>query len=309
MRTATAPRRHDRQDTIGDDESAGRGSDGRGLDDKVADQVHETVRDQPWLVGVTRLGWLGKGVVYSLMGIAAVTIARSGPIAPSADEEASPQGAVDTIHGTPGGRVLLAVFCVSLLLYVAWRVLSIAVQRGNDARHWINRIGYTFSALFYLSLAWVAGRAALRGDDPGHSTQVESASRRVLEMSAGRWLLGVAGAVVIVVGAVFVVERGVMRRFRRDLDLASAKPGERELIVGTGVIGWIGRGVVTMLVGWFVLRAALHYDPNEAKGFDLALRETADTTRGSWFVLAAGVGLLAYGAWCVISARRQALRS
>ena len=282
---------------------------GQGIDDKVAAEVREELDERPWVVTLTRLGWLAKGVVYVLMGVAAVSIARGSAAAPAEGEEASPQGALDTIRDTSGGRALLGVLCVGLLLYVAWRVLSVALQRGNDARHWLNRIGYSFSAVFYLTLALIAGRAAMRGDDPGQSTQIEDLSQRTLDMTAGRWLLGLAGVVVIVVGLVFVVERGVLRRFTRDLNLGGASEAERKLIISTGVVGWIGRGIVTVLVGWFVLRAALDYDPQEARGFDLALREVADTTRGEWLVLGAGIGLIAYGIWCGISARRQALRS
>ena len=282
---------------------------GAGIDDKVASEVREELDERPWVVALTRLGWVAKAAVYVLMGVAAMSIARSGPAPQAADEEASPQGALDTIRDMSGGRALLGVLCVGLLLYVAWRALSVALQRGNDARHWLNRIGYSFSAIFYFTLALVAGRGALRGDDPGQSTQIEDLSQRTLDMTAGRWLLGAAGVVVIIVGIVFAIERGALRRFKRDLNLGGATHGERELIITTGVIGWIARGIVTALVGWFVLQAALDYDPEEARGFDLALREVADTTRGQWLVFGAGVGLVVYGAWCAISARRQALRS
>jgi hypothetical protein len=281
---------------------------GRDVDDRVSAEVHELVREHPWLVPVARIGWVAKGVVYSLFGIAAIAIARGEP-AGTADDEASPKGALGAVRDTAGGRVLLGVLCVGLVCYVAWRILSVAILRGSDAKTWLERIGYTFSALFYVSLAWVAGRAALRDSDPGGDNQVESVSRRVLEWTAGRWLLGIAGIVVIAVGAYFVIDKGIRRRYRKDLDLSGASEAERRAIDLTGVIGWIGRGIVTALVGVFVLRAAWRFDPAEAKGFDQALRDVADTTTGSWLVLTSAIGLVVYGVFCIVSARRQALRS
>jgi hypothetical protein len=284
-----------------------RDGDGREIDDRVSDEVREFVREHPWIVPVARIGWVAKGVVYSLFGIVAIAIARGEPSA--SDDEASPKGALGTIRDASGGRALLAVLCVGLVMYVAWRILSVAILRGSDAKTWLERIGYSLSALFYVSLAWVAGRAALRNSDPGQDNQVESVSRRVLEWTAGRWLLGIAGVVVIVVGAYFVIDKGIRRRFRKDLDMSGASEGERRLLDVTGVVGWIGRGIVTALVGLFVLRAAWRFDPEEANGFDQALREVADTTTGSWLVLASAVGLVVYGVFCIVSARRQALRS
>ncbi|MEZ5218444.1 MAG: DUF1206 domain-containing protein [Ilumatobacteraceae bacterium] len=61
------------------------------------------------------------------------------------------------------------------------------------------------------------------------------------------------------------------------------------------MIGWIGRGVVTGLVGFFVTRAAIRFDPNDAAGFDRSLERIATTSTGSLLVLVAAICLMVYG--------------
>jgi hypothetical protein len=73
------------------------------------------------------------------------------------------------------------------------------------------------------------------------------------------------------------------------------------------VAGWIGRAITVGLVAVFVLQAAITADPEDAKGLDAALRETAQNWWGAVLVLVAGVALIAYGVFAVISARRRRL--
>ena len=270
----------------------------------VADQVDDAVRERPWVQKVTRLGWLAKGVVYLLFGVTAWSIARHQ----STDDEASPQGALDAVRDQSGGRVLLAVLTVGLVLYVFWRVLSVVLRRGNDARAWLDRIGYAFSAVFYALLAFAAGRSALRGSETGGSNAVEDMSTSVLETTGGRWLLGAAGIVIIAVGLYFIVKKGLKRGFLDDLQLGKAGETEQRVVTISGVVGHVGRGIVIALVGFFVTRAAVRFDASDAKGFDRALRDVADTDTGSWIVLAGAAGLFVYGVFCIVSARHQVLR-
>ena len=78
-------------------------------------------------------------------------------------------------------------------------------------------------------------------------------------------------------------------------------------IVRLGQAGWIGRGVMMLLLGWFVAQAAIQYDPEEANGIDGALRDATSSTLGAVLALLVAVGLLLYGLFCVISTPRARL--
>jgi hypothetical protein len=272
------------------------------LADEAADQVEEVVARHPWIETVTRLGWLAKGVVYALMGVLALAIARLDP----SSEDASPEGALSLVLERPGGRYLLGAVGVGLALYAAWRLLSVVLERRDGGEGWLHRAGYLFSGAFYAVLAVTAIRSALAGHDPERSTTVERVSSSLLGSSVGRWLVLLGGLIVIGVAGYFV-RQAIGLRFRDELDLAGAGRGERRLIDVAGVTGHLGRGVVTFLVGVFVTVAAVRVDPDEARGFDRALRSVAETSWGPFVVGAAAVGLLTYGLFCLVSLRHREL--
>jgi type IV secretory pathway VirB2 component (pilin) len=275
-----------------------------GADDQVADTVSEVTREHDWVEPVVRAGWAAKGVVYSLMGLLALSIARQQP----AEEDASPEGALSVVLEQPFGRVLLAVLAVGLVLYSCWRVLTVALIRGSDVKDWLERIGYSFSAAFYAVLAVTAGRHALAGRDPERSSTVESLSSSVLGSTFGRVVVGAAGVIVIGVSLYFA-SKAVRRSFLENLTFEGASEGERHLVTTSGVVGWAGRAVVTFLVGLFVTIAAVQADPSQARGFDQSLRTVASSSWGTSVVLLAAVGLIVYGVYCLLSLRHRELEN
>ena len=58
----------------------------------------------------------------------------------------------------------------------------------------------------------------------------------------GRWAVGIAGAVVIGVGAALVYE-GLARKFEKRLKSFTMTPTQRKVVVGLGVVGTSARGV------------------------------------------------------------------
>jgi succinate dehydrogenase hydrophobic anchor subunit len=280
--------------------------------DNPAERAERFVdRHQRTIEVFTRLGWIAKGVVYTLFGVTAIAIAQqSAPSDSAPSDEASPQGALGKLMDAPAGRLMIGVMAVGLILYCLWRVFSVVLVDGSDLEAWGDRIGYSFSAVFYAVLGYTAAQSAWSGVEPGDSSTVESLSRSLLENTVGRWLLGIGGAITIAVGLYFAVRKGAMRGFADDVRGVSrdgaAGGVDRAIWIG-GIVGWIGRGVVTVLVGWFVLRSAITFDPDEARGFDRALREAATSTVGTVLVWITGIGLIAYGAFCLLSHRRRTL--
>jgi Domain of Unknown Function (DUF1206) len=77
---------------------------------------------------------------------------------------------------------------------------------------------------------------------------------------------------------------------------------ERRWYTAVGVIGHAARGVIFLLAGFFVVRAARAYDPKEAIGFDGALAKLAHAD-GPFLLGAVAAGLFAYGLFCLVQAR------
>jgi hypothetical protein len=76
-----------------------------------------------------------------------------------------------------------------------------------------------------------------------------------------------------------------------------------------GAIGEIGRGIGIGLVGFFLLRSAMSYNPNEATGLDGALRRVATSGWGVFVVLVVGIGFAAYGIFCLATFTHRRLQA
>jgi hypothetical protein len=57
------------------------------------------------------------------------------------------------------------------------------------------------------------------------------------------------------------------------------------------------------LIGAFLVKAALEYDPDEAIGIDGALAKLAGASYGSLLLGLTAAGLIAFGLFCAVQAR------
>lgn len=281
-----------------------------------SDRAADLARRHPGLVALARAGWIAKGVVYGLVGILAVPIAVNGldrDQSMGSGQEASQRGAVAEIADSSAGAIALWLVGIGLALYVLWRLFSIALPASNDAHAWATRAGYAVSVVVYSLLAWSAisiarhgGGGASASGRNSEDAKVERFTRDLMEMTGGRWLVGLLGVAVIGLGAYFV-HRGATASFRKELEPGGVGPVSSQAIVRLGQAGWIGRGVMMLLIGWFIAQAAIDFDPDEAKGIDGALRDATSSTFGALLALVVAVGLVMYGAFCVISSPRARL--
>ena len=274
------------------------------------DAIEDLTRQHPALVVVARAGWLAKGLVYGLAGVLAIGIAMDKlPASGDPSQEASQSGAIARIADSSAGAAALWAVAIGLGLYVIWRVVSILLPAENSPMAWATRVGYGVSVLIYTALAWSAVSFASNRARASktENSRVEQFTRDLMEHSGGRWLVGFVGALLIGVGGYFA-HKGATASFRKELREVGVGPLGTKQIVRIGQIGWCARAAMMALVGFFLIRAAVQFSPDEAEGLDGALRRLADTSWGTLMVLAIGIGLLIYGFFCVVSAPIQRLR-
>ncbi len=266
--------------------------------------------DVDGLVPLGRLGWVAKGVVYGLLGVLTIPIAFSGG---GGGEEASRSGAIGEIAEESYGTIILWILAAGLVLYALWRLVTAFLPGENDLKTWAHRAAYLFSAIVYSYLAWTAVDYATGGSGSsdgggsgggGSGGTLQEISRTLMESTIGRWALGLGALIGLGVAGYFVY-KSLDKRFMDEFDMSDAESEEREVIEKTGMAGWIGRAITTALLSAFVLLAAINANPEEAKGLDGALRDVADNWWGSALVLIAGIGLVCYGIFAAVSARRR----
>jgi hypothetical protein len=278
-------------------------------DDVGLEQAEEFAREHPSIVKFGRIGWVAKGLVYGLTGVLALLLGiRAARGTPGSDDEASPTGAIARIAETSFGVALLILVAAGLIVYALWRLVSVVLPADNDLKTWATRGGYLVSALTYLVLAWTAITFVRHPGNPadGEDSKVESFSRGLMARSFGREAVAAIGVILIVIAAVFVW-KAVSASFTKQLLPGDVGPFSHRMIVTLGRIGWVGRAGMMALIGFFLARAALRFDPEDAQGLDGSLRQAIASTVGTILVIAVGVGLLVYGVFCVVSAPKARL--
>jgi hypothetical protein len=180
-----------------------------------------------------------------------------------------------------------------------------AERRGNEPKGLAIRGAHAFYGVIYAALGVEAVRLAAGGGGGGADDGAAHWTARVLALLAlpfGRALVIGVGLWVIGYGVAQVV-RAYRSDVRRHLDLTDASPATQTWIVRLGRLGHAARGVVFGIVGWFLIRAAMAHDAQQAGGLGEALGALQGAPYGPWLLGLVSAGLVAYGLFQVVHAR------
>ncbi len=268
-------------------------------------RAERSATDDGWPALMGRIGIFARGVIHLLVGWLAVRIATG-----DGSEQANQKGAIALVVRQPLGRVLVVGLAVGFLAYAGWRLVEAALDPEDKGP--VKRIGYAGRGALYVGLFGTALRAAF-GSEHTQSGGSGGASQKVatgvFSLPMGRWLVVVAGVAVVAMGA-WNGYRAVSRSFEKKLKKAEMSSIELTWTVRVGVVGHAARAVAYGLVGLFLVRAAVRYDPAQPVGLDAALHELARRPFGPVLLIAVGTGFAAFGVYQVVLARyREVLDS
>lgn len=270
----------------------------------VADLLHQkhkaqrTARESPWATGMARVGILARAIVHLLVGWLAVQIAFG-----DVGEQADQRGALATVIRQPLGQVLVFLLALGFLAYAAWRFVEAIID--PDDKGPLSRLGYAARGLLYLGLFGTAvslimkkGSSASGNGGSDNNQQVAG----VLGLPFGRFIVAAVALAVVAVG-VWNGYQALTRSFEKKLKEAEMSSNERTWTIRVGVFGHLARMVAYLVVGWFLGKAALQFDPQEPVGLDQALHALAGAAYGPFLLVTVGVGFVAFGAYQVMLAR------
>jgi Domain of Unknown Function (DUF1206) len=251
-----------------------------------------------WVERAGRIGLVAKGVSYALIGVLALQVAL-GQRRQTSDR----QGVLRQLATESWGPWALGALAVGFAGYALWRFVDAALDRqgdGTDAKGLAKR-----AKAFGVGVIYVASAAAavslLMSDKPSGGNEKQETAR-ALEWPGGRWIV-LAVAAGFVAAGLYNVYRGATQKFRERLERGRMNGHVERWAVASGVTGHIARGVVFGLVGVFLGRAAIEYDPSEAVGIDGALAKLAHQPFGPLLLGAVAAGLVAYAVYCLVEAR------
>jgi fumarate reductase subunit D len=248
-----------------------------------------------WLA---RSGFVARGLIYGIIGILAIKLAVG-----AGGTTTNQQGALKTIAHEPFGKVLLILVAIGLAGYALWRVMHALLGHGpEDSDSRFERLAALGSGIVYAGLCAIAIEILVSSSSSGGSSNTSKTTAGVLGWPAGTWLVGIAGAVLIGVG-LYQGYRGLSKDFLKDSKTEQMSPRVRNWIEWIGSFGHLARMVVYGLVGAFLIKAAIDYNPNNAIGLDGALAKIAHAPYGPFLLAIVAAGLIAFGVYSLSDAR------
>ncbi|MCW2494461.1 DUF1206 domain-containing protein [Jatrophihabitans sp.] len=253
--------------------------------------------DGPFMAGAARFGLGSRAVVYLVIAWLALQIASGHH-----NHQANQRGAMaDIVHHT-FGSVIVAVLGIGLAAYGLWRLSQAAFGVAGEGTKAGPRLQSLARGVIYLGLSVSTFTFLAGASTQGQAEQQSTLTARLMRHTSGRWLVGAAGLVVIVVGLAMIRD-GLRRKFEDQLRMNELNARTRTAVVTLGVVGTAARGIVFAVAGGMVLDAAWTFDPGKSAGLDGALRTLADRSFGALLLGTLSLGLAAFGLFGLASAR------
>jgi Domain of Unknown Function (DUF1206) len=215
--------------------------------------------------------------------------------------QANQEGALQLLARQPYGLVSLWLLGIGFAGYALWRFSEAAfgvTGEGNGAGPRLRSLvrGLVYAGFSYLTFEVIAGTAG------NETKKQQDLTAKVMHHPGGQVLVGIVGAVIVIVGAALMIE-GLRRKFLKRLQASRMSPGTHRVVEWLGVIGTTARGVVFALAGVLVIDAAVTYKPAKAGGIDKALLTLRDQQFGQVLLILAALGLIIFGIYGLCEAR------
>jgi Domain of Unknown Function (DUF1206) len=255
------------------------------------------MRQQPVFEWMARIGYAARGTVFLIVG-ALAALAAFGARHGAVDSK----DALRTLLAQPFGHLSLAPIAGGLVCFAAWRLMQALLDVdhcGADAKGLFRRGVYAATAMFYLGFAALPLTMMLGWDSSGSSDQAaHDWTAWVLARPFGQLIVGVIGVAIAAVG-VGIGIKGCWGEFKRRLEL---KKSERRLIMALGRFGFVARSIVFVMIGLFLLYAAVDSNSREATGLAGVLLLIQQQTYGSVLLGVTAAGLFGFGIYEVAEA-------
>ena len=264
-----------------------------------------------WLRAVSRLGLVCRGTVYLLVGYLALRLAiathgRGGAPASSA-------GAVQAVTEPAWGRVLLVLLVAGLGAYALTQLVEAAFRparatgtMGRWRQRAVSSWGFLVYSVFCVSTARLLAETPPKQTAQSEQRQDVGMTAALLRSGWGRLLIVLVG-ILVVAGGLEAGRRAVRLNFRERFTVEHMSRALAIITRALGAFGCAARAVVFVLVGVFLVKAAVLSSAKQTKGLDAIFRSVAGAAYGSWLLGLLASGILCYGLYCLVEARYRDL--
>jgi hypothetical protein len=252
--------------------------------------------DSQGVRALARAGLTARGVIYILIGWIALLVALG-----QSTREADQQGALQLLASKPYGLVSLWLLAIGFAAYALWRLSEAAfgvTGEGNGAGPRLKSLG---RGVVYAGFVYLTVKVITRTQG-SQSRQQQDVTAQAMQHPAGRWLVGIAGLIVVIIGLVLLIE-GIRHKFMKNLRTSQMSARTRRVVKWLGTIGTSARGVVFALAGVLVIQAAITHDAAKSGGIDKALLTLRHQPFGVVLLAVTALGLVIFGVYGLCEAR------
>jgi hypothetical protein len=248
---------------------------------------------------LTLIGCFSTGIIYGSIGVIAILsffkLKKGG-----ADENSF----FVLMDGFVAGQFLNWALIVGALCFIIWRFYEAfgdPNKIGSDTKGILLRTGAAFSsvadafiALSVLQAIYSRQKAPVTGEP----TQQKAMVADLLKTEWGRTAIIII-AVILLLTALVLALYGLSKRFTESIKAGEFSKRWTYVVHGIAYAGYLSRGVILGIIGFFFMKAAVERNGNFIVNTDKAFDFIGDNTGGVAFLLVA-VGTICYGLYMFV---------
>lgn len=261
---------------------------------------------------LVKLGFAAKGTVYILIGILAILpVIGMGHGGGNGGQKEAIQWLMDQSYGI----ILVALIALGLLFYAIWRLMRGLTNSPNYSgkRGTIKRVGVAISGLLYGAFAFYAGNLVFRsitgnGEGSSSGSQKYQVTQELLQSTWGNIILIFIG-LILIGRSIYYIYIALTGKYKERVRNYGVDERGAAYLIKAGMLGFIARGIVFTVIGYFVIRAVLEHDAGSAtKGTGEAM-DFIQSTGGNIVLILIALGLICYGIFMFIQAKYRNVES
>jgi hypothetical protein len=239
-------------------------------------------------------GCISTGIIYGAIGVIAIL-----SFLKLKDGGADESSLLAFLNEFTLGKVLVWIIMLGTVCYIAWRIyetIADPYEYGKKPTGIAKRTGIALSTvadalIIYAAVTFLLGIGNVQEDQ--QLNEQRQMIHGVLQKNNGTlWVVSIG--VAILVTAVVQLYYGVTRGYHERLEVEEFKLVMRKLVHFFGISGYISRGIIIGIVGFFYVKAGIEHDAKIIVNTDKAFDFIGDNIGHLYFILIAA-GTIFYG--------------